>query len=189
MLSVYLAALVASLGAFAIQLLGGHHDAGGAGGGGGHDAAHGGGDQAAGHEASAWTLVASVRFWSFALLAFGLVGTLLTLLGLAGGALGAGLASVAGLGSGFFATSVIRRLTVRPATSHAGARDVVGRVGRVVVPLVPGGLGKVRVEVKGTQADYVARAKEALETGEAVLVEDYAEDAVVVSRAPRELLR
>src|SRR5580658_1106626 len=101
---MYLAALLAALGVFAVQLAGGHHDVGG-----GHDASHDGADQD--HEASAWSLVASTRFWSFALLAFGLVGSALTAFGLAGALTIAVLASGSGVASGFFAASVIRKLT------------------------------------------------------------------------------
>jgi len=186
--NLYVTALVAALGAFAIQFFSGGHDAGGDhdAGGGGHDATHDGGhDQA--HEASAWSLVASVRFWSFALLAFGMVGTALTLFGLAGTTMTTVIASASGLGAGFFAAGVIRRLGARPASSHASAKDVVGRVGRVIVPLVPGGLGKVRVDIKGAEVDYVARSKETVEAGEVVIVEESAEGEVVVSRAPKEL--
>jgi membrane protein implicated in regulation of membrane protease activity len=179
-LSVYLAALVASLGAFGIQLVFGHHDAGGG-------DAHGGGEHE--HEASTWSLVASVRFWSFSLLAFGLVGTALTALQLAGVALTIVLATGSGLGSGFFAASVIRSLTSRPATSHSGSADVVGRVGRVIVPMVPGGHGKIRVEIKGGVVDYVARSRETVEAGESVIVEEAEEGEVLVSRAPKELER
>jgi membrane protein implicated in regulation of membrane protease activity len=177
---MYLAALLAALGAFAVQLLGGHHDASG-----GHDASQGAGSHD--HESYAWSLVASIRFWSFSLLAFGLVGTALTALGLAGTALTAVLATGSGLGSGAFAASVIRTLASRSATSHVAASDVVGRVGRVLVPLVPGGRGKVRVEVKGSVVDYVARSKETVAAGEPVLVEEAHEGEVVVSRAPKEL--
>jgi len=179
-LKLYVAALVLALGAFAIQLLGGHHDVGG------HDASHGGdGDHE--HEASAWSLVASVRFWSFALLAFGIVGTALTTLDLAGDLTAALLASGSGLGSGFFAAGVIRRLSSKPATSHAGSADVIGKIGRVIVPLVPGGLGKIRVELKGAAVDYAARAKETVAAGESVVVEEWSEEGVLVSRAPKEL--
>ncbi len=181
MFNLYVAALIASLGAFAIQLLGGHHgDAG-------HDASHGHGD-GDGHESSAWSLLASVRFWSFALLAFGLVGTSLTLLSLAERALTAALAIGSGLGSGFFAAGVIRRLSSRPASSHVDSGDVLGHVGRVIVPLVPGGLGKVRIDIKGASVDYLARSSETLAAGDAVVVEEVSEGELRVSRAPRELI-
>jgi hypothetical protein len=52
---------------------------------------------------------------------------------------------------------------------------------------VPGGRGKVRVELKGAVVDYVARSRETVETGEAVLVEEADEGEIVVSRAPKEL--
>jgi len=190
--NLYVAALVAALGAFAIQFFSGGHDAGGGGGhdagGGGHDASHGDGSDHS-HEASTWSLVASIRFWSFSLLAFGIVGTALTVLALAGPTLTTVLATGSGLGSGFFAAGVIRRLASRPSSSHASTKDVVGRVGRVIVPLVPGGLGKVRVEIKGAEIDYVARSRETVEAGEAVIVEESDEGEVVVSRAPKELER
>jgi membrane protein implicated in regulation of membrane protease activity len=175
---MYLAALVAALGAFAVQLLGGHNDMGGA-----HDVSHGVGHEAA----SAWSLVASVRFWAFSLLAFGLVGTAMTVFGLAGAVVTALLATVSGVSSGVFAASVVQRLVSRPATSHVASGDVIGRVGRVLVPLVPGGRGKVRIEVKGTVVDYVARSRDSVEAGEAVLVEEADDGEVVVSRAPKEL--
>jgi membrane protein implicated in regulation of membrane protease activity len=180
--NLYVATLVAALGAFAIQFFAGGHDAGG----GGHDAAHGDGS-GSDHEASAWSLVASVRFWSFALLAFGMVGTTLTLFQLAGATATVALASASGLGAGFFAAGVIRRLASRPATSHSSGTDVVGKLGRVIVPLVPGAMGKVRVEVKGAAVDYVARSSETVGAGEAVVVEESADGEVVVSRAPKEL--
>jgi membrane protein implicated in regulation of membrane protease activity len=176
---MYLAALVAALGAFAIQLFGGHHD------GGGHNASHASGGHD--HDSSAWSLIASVRFWSFSLLAYGLVGTAMTALGLAGTVSTAALATLSGVGSGLFAASVIQNLSSRPATSHVASSDVVGRLGRVLVPLVPGGRGKVRVELKGAVVDYVARSRETVETGEAVLVEEANEGEIVVSRAPKEL--
>jgi membrane protein implicated in regulation of membrane protease activity len=181
-LGLYLAALLAALGVFAVQLLGGHHDVGG-----GHDASHDGADQD--HESSAWSLLASTRFWTFALLAFGLVGSALTAFGLAARITTVLLASGSGIGSGLFAASVIRNLTTRSATSHAAEGDVVGCVGRVIVPLVPGGLGKVRVELKGGVIDYAARSRTSIEAGESVVVEEAADGEVTVSRAPAELAR
>jgi membrane protein implicated in regulation of membrane protease activity len=177
MLALYLAALVLAVGTFAVQFLFGHHDAAGL----THDVAHD-----ADHD-SAWTLVASVRFWTFALLAFGLVGTLLTVFGLSEKLLTLGLAVGSGAASGLFAASVIRRLGRQAQSSHVTAGDVVGRVGRVVVPLDAGASGKVRIEIKGSSVDYVARSREVLAVEEAVIVEECSEGEVVVSRAPREL--
>jgi membrane protein implicated in regulation of membrane protease activity len=178
LLALYLAALLAALGVFVLQLAFGHHDAGGL----GHDAGHGGG-----HEAGTLSLFASTRFWTFALLAFGLVGTLLTVFALAGKVTIALVAAGAGVASGLFAASVIRRLTRQGASSHGTTGDVIGRVGRVVVPLDATGPGKVRIAIKGSDVDYVARSREKLEVEDAVVVEECNGNEVVVSRAPREL--
>ena len=178
MLPLYVTSLVVGLGVLAVQLALGHD------GGGGHDVHHGD----AGHELTPFTIVASVRFWAFALLAFGLAGTLLTWLGLARGGVAFAVAAVAGGASGVFAVTVVRRLLDRSPQSLSSSADVRGRVGRVVVPIAPERPGKVRVEVKGTAVDLIARAREALEAGEPVVVEEVTIDGEAqVSRAPKEL--
>jgi membrane protein implicated in regulation of membrane protease activity len=177
-LLVYIGALVVAAGVLGFQLALGHHGVDGA----AHDA-----DHAADHDATIWTFVASLRFWAFALLAFGLVGTLITFFGFAGVGLTAALALGCGLASGVAAVSVIRRLGQRTQTSHATSGDVVGRVGRVIVPPNADGRCKVRVEVKGSMIDYVARATDDVTEGEAVLVEDDEGAQVRVSRAPKEI--
>ena len=177
MLSLYVACLVVGLGVLFVQLFA-DHDAGG------HDVHHGDG----GHEITPWTVLASVRFWSFALLAFGLVGTLLTFFSMAGGAVALAIAAFSGICSGVFAVTVITRLLHRSPQSLASTSDVRGRVGRVVVPISPEGRGKVRVDLKGTAVDLVARASEPLDTGDAVVVEEVSADGeALVSRAPKEL--
>ena len=66
--------------------------------------------------------------------------------------------------------------------------DVRGQVGRVVVPITAATPGKVRVEVKGNAVDLIARAREALEMGEPVVIEEVTGDGEAqVSRAPKEL--
>ncbi len=178
MIVVYLGALLAALGAVAVQLLAGHDsDMGG----GGHDV-HG-----ADHDAALWTFVASIRFWSFALLAFGLIGTMSTWLGLAGMTATLITSIVCGIGSGVTAVSVVRRLSARGPSSNVATSDIVGRVGRVIVPPNEAGRAKIRVEVKGSYVDYVARSSESIAEGDAVLVEALDEGEVSVSKAPKEL--
>ena len=178
MLGVYIAALVLGGGALVVQLATGHHDAGG------HD-----GSDGADHDAGIATFVASARFWAFGLLAFGLVGTLLTVFGFAGAVLTSVLAGAMGVVAGVSAVATLRRLRLRSESSHATSRDVVGQIGRVLVPPNESGLAKVRVSVKGAHVDYVARTREALLEGEDVLVEDCDGAEVTVSRAPKELAR
>jgi membrane protein implicated in regulation of membrane protease activity len=176
MMAVFLTTLVIGLGALAVQLFGGH-DAG-------HDA---GGHDAGGHDGPLM-LLASVRFWAFAFLAFGLVGTLLLGFGFAGKLESAIIATVMGLVSGYVSAMVVRRLQGQGTSSSATRVDVIGLVGRVVVPTSVDTRGKVRVSVRGSVIDYVARSKEALEADEAVVVEECGEEGeLLVSRAPKEL--
>jgi membrane protein implicated in regulation of membrane protease activity len=176
---LYVASLVVGFGVLAVQLVVGHDT-----GGGGHDLHH---DDGA-HDLTPWTMLASVRFWSFALLAFGLVGTLLTALGVATGVVALSIAGVAGVASGALAATVVSRLLHRSPESNASFGDVLGRMGRVVVPITSQGPGKIRVEVKGTSVDLIARAREAIDMGEPVVVEEVTSDGEAqVSRAPKEL--
>lgn len=178
MLAVYIGALVVAVGVLGLQLVLGHHGADG------HDT---GGDHDVDHDATFLTFFGSVRFWTFTLLAFGLVGSLLSWFGFAGAALTAVLATVFGIGSGVLAVTVIRRLTNRGASSHATNADVLGHIGRVIVPPNERGACKIRVEVKGSTVDYVARATEPIGEGDTVLVDEIEGDLLLVSRAPKEL--
>ncbi len=176
MVSFYLASLVVALGVLVGQVVLGHGAAA-------HDVHVGDG-----HELSATTVLASVRFWSFGLLAFGLVGAALTVFGLTGATAALLLALGSGVASGLFAVSVITRLTHRSPQSLGSVNDLRGKVGRVVVPITGQRLGQVRVEAMGSAVDILARAKEPLEVGEQVVVEDVATSGeAVVSRAPKEL--
>jgi membrane protein implicated in regulation of membrane protease activity len=175
-LLVYVGALLASAGTITLQMLGADHDAGA------HDTGHDSGD----HDASIWLIFASLRFWTFAFLAFGMVGTLATLFHLASPTVALVAAITCGLASGSFAATVVRRLTAKSASSHAVPIEVVGKLGRVIVPLGVSP-GKVRVEVKGTISDYVARAKETIAEGETVIVEEFDGNEAIVSKAPKDL--
>lgn len=175
MMTVFLTCLVIGLGALVVQLVGGH------------DAAHDSSHDAGAHDGPLLFL-ASTRFWSFALLAFGLVGSLLLFFGFAGKVTAAIIAAVVGFASGYVVSSVFRRLSIATTSSVATNREVVGRVGRVIVPPSAETRGKVRVSVRGREVDYVARSAEPLEADEAVLVEECDEGEVRVSRAPKELM-
>jgi hypothetical protein len=176
-LSLYVLALLVGVGVLGLQLFLGHDTAG-------HDVDHGD----ASHDGLGWSMLASVRFWSFALLAFGLVGTLITLFGFAEHIVTALVSLGAGLAAGAFAVTVISRLMHRSPQTDTSVGEVRGRVGRVIVPIAIDARGKVRVDVKGTAVDVVARANETIDSGEAVVVEEvYDEGDVLVSRAPKEL--
>jgi len=174
MMAVFLASLLIGLGALGVQLVGGH-DAG-------HDA---GGHDGDGHDGP-FIFLASIRFWAFALLVFGLVGSLLRFFHFAGRVEATIIAAIAGAISGYVATSVVRRLQ-GGTSSVATSRDVVGQVGRVIVAPSNDARGKVRVNVRGSMVDYVARSADVLREDDAIIVEEFDGGEVLVSRAPKEL--
>jgi membrane protein implicated in regulation of membrane protease activity len=179
---VYVAALVIALGVVAVQLLAGDGHGGAA----LHDAAA---DAHADHDgASAASLFLSTRFWTFALLALGLVGTLLTFFQLASVPAVVVLATVSGVLSGLFAALVFRVLRRSDASTRATLDEAVGTIGRVLVPCAKGRVGKVRVTVKGATVDLLAMTDAPdIESGAPVLVAAIEGGIAKVERAPKEL--
>jgi membrane protein implicated in regulation of membrane protease activity len=190
MIFLYLSALVASLGILLLQIAMGGKDADAHGGDSGsheHDSSH---DHAGVREPSMVALFFSTRFWVFTSLGFGLSGTLLHVLDLAGPIAVACLAAVAGLSSGIFAVVVFRAVMQKATTTTttAHATDAVGKVGRVLVACRKGQMGQVRVELKGHSVDFLATTDEdEIARGEQVLVVEMQQNTAHVSRRPVEL--
>ncbi len=182
---VFLAALILGAGTLAFQLASsGDADADAVGS--GHEAQHA---QDALPSGGFLPLVLALRFWSFALLAFGLSGSLLYYLSLLDVWPAFGVALGTGLTSGLLASWSVRQLQRTQTSSGAETSDLVGQVGRVLVPLSRAHRGKIRVELKGQTLDFIASTDdEVLEAGAAVLVEELRGNAVHVSRAGREFL-
>lgn len=140
--------------------LGGHDHADHALGHGHHgDAHHPGVDAAGAGDALGFLLwsFGSLRFWTFFLAFFGLTGLALDGLGLVpAGVVGPSLAVGTGLLVAWSALFVLRRLSTGSSSSHATARDYVGKTARVLVPVAPEGVGKVRVRIGGQDVDLLA---------------------------------
>ena len=181
MLTVYLAALAFGLvliGASVLQGDGGGHDSGH---GTGHDDGHGGGD--ADHGAFLTNLL-SLRFWTYALGAFGMAGTALSLLGVEpalhvpvsvvlGGVVGAGVAAL------------FRSLGRGAATGPASTESFLGSEGEVVLPLLPEGLGKIRLRVGEQDLEVPARTGgPPIEIRERVVVVRFRDGVAEVEPAP-----
>lgn len=121
-----------------------------------------------------WAPVTSLRFWVFLFAFGGGAGLALGALGSSPAATAVG-ALVVGWASGALAVTAIRRLTRDSVSSAAGADELVGATGTLVLPIAAGKPGKVRVDIKGRTEDYVAHlvddaeARE-LPTGAAVLI-------------------
>jgi membrane protein implicated in regulation of membrane protease activity len=148
---------------------------------------HGGAD----HDAGGFLpILLSVRFWTFGALAFGLSGSLLHFLQLAPATVTLIVAVSMGLVSGYLASWVFRHLAQSTTTSGAGEAEAVGQVGRVLVPVKRGARGKVRIQLRGQTADYLALSDDGdFEEGEDVLVTEVEDGQVRVARAPAEFLR
>lgn len=152
MLVVYIGCL-----AFAAVLIGatvllGHHDMGDA----HHDVAHAHADE--GHAAPSLPFL-SLRFWTYALGAFGLSGLLLRALG-APAAVHVPVAAGAGVGVGLAVTWALRALARRTGGSPANLEEARGAEAVVLLPVSPEKDGKVRLRLGEQDVDLPARPME-----------------------------
>jgi len=154
--------------------VGGH---GGHGDGDSHAHGHGHGPGEAAHVGVAealhsWLPFGSLRFWTFFAAFFGLTGTAMTTLGLAGPIAIAALAGAVGYVSGLLLVRTIRQLHQHPSDSSLAAADLVGATAQVLVSIASGRTGKVRLHLKGRAVDLLAETEEPAElaAGERALV-------------------
>lgn len=107
------------------------------------------------------TLFLSLRFWVFFLAFFGLTGLVLELLDLVGHEWATlAIALSMGLGVGVAARLVMRKLGGDTRGNVVESAHYVGKMARVMVPFEGQGVGRVRVEVKGTTVDLLASGLE-----------------------------
>ncbi len=136
---------------------------------GGKDTDHG---DASGDVGLAWAPFGSLRFWVFFFTFGGGAGYALTRLH--GSAVVAGVAAgTIGWVAGALAVTVVRSMTKHSVSSDVEASDLVGMTGELLLPVGPGQPGKVRLDVKGRQEDFVVNVVEDggnLPTGSTVLV-------------------
>jgi membrane protein implicated in regulation of membrane protease activity len=130
----------------------------------------------------------SVRFWSFATAFFGLTSLLLRLVGgealrAAAPVIGAGVGVVAG----FVASTFFRRMTNASVGRVGDVGALVGREGKLLLPVTIRQPGKVRLpQAAGGSLDLVAESsdEEPLAAGADVIVVEVRGNIAVVSRAP-----
>ena len=141
---------------------------------GGKDTDHGdSGHHAGGGDVGlAWAPFGSLRFWVFFFTFGGGAGFALTKMG-TGAVVTAVGAGIIGWIAGGLAVTVVRSMTKNSVSSEVGASELVGMTGTLTLPVGPGQPGKVRVDVKGRQEDFVANIVEDggnLPTGSTVLI-------------------
>jgi membrane protein implicated in regulation of membrane protease activity len=149
------------------------------------DAGHGDHGHAGATDGGLVGLFLSFRFWTFALAGFGVVGSALHFPELAGSTATLLSALLVGLFAGLGASWTFRALRTTSVNSGAEGRELVGQVGKVLVPPNSEGHAKVRLVVKGQMIDYVATTDDTtLESGTSVLVEELRGNQIHVSPAP-----
>jgi hypothetical protein len=164
----------------------------------GHDAGHaeeallahghvaGAGAGAGGTTDALWLPFFSMRFWTFFLAFFGLTGTVLSGLQLAGSIPTLMLALLVGGGTGTTAAYAIRRLRGQTIGLVEGMQDFVGRDGVALLPVSRERPGKIRIQSAGRDIELLAYAVDgkAIEAHQPVLVIGPREDGVEVCRLP-----
>lgn len=167
-------------------------------GGDGHDHAHhadhghlakpdAGHMEGVGHALAATIL--SLRFWTFALGAFGMTGVLLELLGVPS-AVSLGVSILDGVFVGGLVTTVLRKAARDTVSSALDTRHLAGRDAEVVLSVGPGKRGKIRVVHQGQTIELPAITREdrLLERAERVIVVEVREgtaDVTTVAPDPR----
>ena len=141
------------------------------------------GDAIAG--AGTWLPFLSLRFWTFALAAFGACGSLLHVMGVSG--LVAVLTSVImGTAIGTGASWVFRQLQLTQVSGNVGMFDVQGKEAKVLLPVGPAKIGKVRVLLDGQMVDLPAKtqADDIIQRDEQVLVVHVEEGVAHITPVP-----
>lgn len=135
--------------------------------------------------------VFSLRFWSFATAFFGLTGLVLRALG--GSAMGVAapiVSAVVGVAAGATASRVFGKLTREAVGQLRDAGALIGREGRLLLPVTRAQRGKVRLPLTGGgHLDLVAQASDddPLPAATEVLVVELKGNVAVVARSPAAL--
>ncbi|MDX2244511.1 MAG: NfeD family protein [Leptolyngbyaceae cyanobacterium bins.302] len=122
---------------------------------------------------SFFSIIKTLKFWTFALCFFGLTGLVLSQIA---GGLSPTLIAIVAVGMGVLCGSLVagslRLLRRRQVDSLIRSSDLVGLTGIVEVPFDQTTRGKVRLLVKGSMIDLIANTDDAkfLQAGDRVLV-------------------
>lgn len=129
----------------------------------------------------------SLRFWTFALAFFGLTGSVVGGLSLAGPITTVVLASVMGLVVGRSAVALFSALRAGESSMAASEGDYIGRSAKVILGFGPEELGKVRLQMKGTTVDLLAQSDDLTPfgTGDEVMIIQISESKALVTHAGR----
>lgn len=128
-------------------------------------------------------VLGSMRFWTFFAAFFGLTGVVLDGFDLTTQFTAGGLSIGVGFVTGWVAVTLIRRLSANDTGVAAGVADYIGKTGELLIAVKPGGLGKIRIELKGTTVDVLALTDdEPIAKGEQALILEMRDDKAIVVR-------
>ena len=140
------------------------------------------------HHAPTGPGILSTRSVTFAVFAFGLVGSILQVLRLASPGGVAALAGASGIVAGLVAGLAFRTLGHEGASGEAGFHEAKGQRARVLVPCARAQRGKIRARIKGQLGDRLATTAEAQSgAGREVVIVDVKDDVAHVVTAPEAL--
>ncbi len=132
-----------------------------------------------------WLPFLSLRFWTFALAAFGASGALLHVMGVSG-LLGVAVSVLLGGGIGTGASWTFRQLQLTQVSGNVGMRDVRGTEATVLLSVGPNKMGKVRILVDGQHVDLPARTQceDTMERDEKALIVTVDDGVAYVTPVP-----
>jgi membrane protein implicated in regulation of membrane protease activity len=140
------------------------------------------------HHAPTGPGILSTRSVTFAIFAFGLVGTVLHVLHLASRPAVLALAVASGAVAGLAAGLAFRTLGHEGASGEASFHEAKGQRAKVLVPCAREQRGKIRARIKGQLVDMMATTDEAqIGAGREVLIVDVKGDVAHVVTAPEAL--
>jgi hypothetical protein len=174
---VYAIALILGGGIVLLQVLAGSD----------HDIGHADGALDA-HHAPSGPGILSTRSVTFAVFAFGLVGTALHVLRVTSPTATLGLAAASGVVVGLVVGAAFLTLGHTGASGEAGFHEAKGQRARVLVPCARAQRGKIRARIKGQLVDMMATTDEPeIAAGREVLILDIHDDVAHVVTAPEAL--
>ena len=140
------------------------------------------------HHAPTGPGILSTRSATFALFAFGLVGTPLQLFRLATPTVALAVAVASGVVAGLVAGLAFRALGHEGASGQAAFLEAKGQRAKVLVPCARAQRGKIRARIKGQLGDMMATTDEPqIAAGREVLIVDVHDDVAHVVTAPEAL--
>lgn len=154
----------------------------------GHDGAHGAGG-GMGAIGAAASVLFSLQLWTYLLAFGGVTGLLLRWLAHVGEPMAGLCALGVGLGTGFAARKVLRKMTAIGDGGTVEQEKLVGASAQVLIPAEAGRTGKIRLTARGQVIDLMARASDgkALASGVEVIIVDMKEGIAEVTTELPEL--